>query len=94
LRGRTQQARPDLPHNLPLSKGNLGTARNATGLYAIDVAEFPEWCSRLGFFRCSGLNALGGLVDMFVWYVRFLTVPGEGVRAGFPRGDKWPNADG
>ena len=60
LRGRTQQARLDLPPNLALSKGNLGTARNATRLYAIDVAEFPEWCSRLGFFRCSGLNALGG----------------------------------
>ena len=37
-------ARPDLPLNLPLSTGHLGTARNATGHVVVDVAEFPEWC--------------------------------------------------
>jgi len=44
---------PDLPHNLPLSRGHLGTARNATGHYVVDVVEFPEWCSRLGEY-CQG----------------------------------------
>jgi len=36
-----------LPPNLPLFTGHLGTARNATGRYVVDVVEFPEWCSRL-----------------------------------------------
>ena len=42
-----------LPPNLPLSTGHLGTARNATGLYVVDVAEFPEWCWGLGEY-CQG----------------------------------------
>ena len=46
-------ANPDLPLNLPLSTGHLGTARNATGHDLLDVVEFSEWCRGLGEY-CQG----------------------------------------
>jgi len=33
--------------HVPRSTEHLGTARNATGLDVVDVAESPEWCSWL-----------------------------------------------
>jgi hypothetical protein len=39
--------------HVPRSTEHLGTARNATGHYVVDVVEFPEWCWGLGEY-CQG----------------------------------------